>query len=464
MDATVRDVAVRAVAETTPGPVYQRLADALAAVVERPMAPTLPSARRLAAEIGINRATATAAYRELARRGLLELRRGRRETIAPGLPSQPPGEAERREPALDLARYAPDRELLPTGAVFAWLGLGEGEGEAVAQYGDPRGYPALRAWLRARLAGQGVVLADDQLLLTSGVQHALDLLLRATTQPGDVIAVEDPTYPGLPPLLPVHELRAAALPVGREGLDPEAAAAVLTHRKPRLAVLTPTLQNPTGSVLPRQARELCLEAAAAAGSLLVEEHFDPGLVTTGSVPPPLAALSPQAVLVGSFSKALFPGLRVGWLAGPRALVRQVTEIKLATDLSGSTFLEAAAWQLCRRGLLDRQLARLRAAAVERTAVVVQALEERAPENVRWSQPAGGFSMLLELGPGRSSQETAARAAAAGVWVLPGPAVSVSGRDDIMRLAFAAVGGGALRSGVERLVEALREREGAFALV
>jgi DNA-binding transcriptional MocR family regulator len=446
-----------AVAAPSARALYLRLADALAERLARRGGDGLPSARRIAAEIGVNRATVTAAYRELAQRGLLVLRPGRparRPAGGPALDSPtagdpPPG-------GLDLARYAPDRSLVPSGRVLRWLGLGDGEGESVVNYGDVRGFARLREALAGRMAGWGMRLGADDVLLTAGVQHGLDLVLRATTRPGDVVLVEDPTYPGLPPLLAIHRLRAVGLPVHRDGVHDDELRELVRRHRPLLAIVTPTLQNPSGVVLETARRKRLLTTLAAAGTLVVEEQFDPGLVIDGGAPPPLAALDPGVLAVGSFSKALFPGLRVGWMTGPRALLDRVAAVKQATDLSGSSFLEATAWALCRRGELDRQLERLRRAAEARRDVVLEELG-RAGGGVGWSVPRGGFSLLVSLPEGTSSRAVAARAAGRGAWVLPGPLMSVSGRDDVVRLAFAAAGGARLRDGVRLFVAALGGR-------
>lgn len=443
-------------------PLYWRLAEALAPALAGEEIPEPPSARALAAELGVNRATVTGAYRELARRGLLVLRPGRARrgrptpVVAPTTRELPPG-------GVDLARYAPDRELLPTGEAFRWLGLGEGEGEGVAQYGSAWGYEPLRRWVAARLRGLGISAGAEGVLLTGGVQHALDLLLRALARPGDVVLVEDPTYPGLPPLLALHQARALGLPVHRDGIHPEDAERLLRQARPRLAILTPTLHNPSGVVLDEGRRRELLALLASRGTLVVEEFFDPALVSEGPVPPPLAALDPGVVVVGSFSKALFPGLRVGWLVGPREVVERVAAVKGTADLGGSQFLEAAAWTLCRRGVLDDQFARLRHAARARLQVVRQALVD-APAGVGWSEPRGGFSLVVTLPAGWSSRAVAARAGELGVWVLPGPVMSVTGRDDVVRVAYAAVGGERLEAGMARLLTALTPGRGVLPLV
>ncbi|HVN75791.1 MAG TPA: PLP-dependent aminotransferase family protein [Thermoanaerobaculaceae bacterium] len=445
-------------------PLYRRLADALAPALSEEPAEAFPSARSLAAELGLNRATVTAAYRELARRGLLVLGPGRKQGRRPaGAVAGAPDAAEPAPGAVDLARYAPDAELLPAGDVFRWLGLGEGEGEGVTQYGDAWGYKPLRSWLAARLRALSIPVPGDGVLLTGGVQHGLDLILRALVTPGDTVLVEDPTYPGLPPLLALHRAHVVGLPVGPRGIELDAAEAILRKESPRLAILTPTLQNPSGTVMDSDVRVALLALLRRHKACVVEEFFDPALVTDGDVPPPLAALDPGVTVVGSFSKALFPGLRVGWVAGPWERLESIAAVKRAADLGGSPFLEAAAWTLCRRGVLDDQLTRLRTAARARLAVVVEALQE-APPGIGWLTPRGGFSVLLTLPQGWSSRAVAVRAAERGVWVLAGPAMSVTGRDDIVRVACAAVGGDALRGALTRFLAALTPERGALPLV
>jgi DNA-binding transcriptional MocR family regulator len=448
-----------AVAAAPTRPLYLRLADALARRLVEEGAQGLPSAREIAGRLGVNRATVTAAYRELAQRGLLVLRRGRparrRPAIAGGdrgADGPPPG-------GLDLARYAPDRSLVPAGRVLRWLGLGDGEGESVVHYGDVWGFARLRVWLAGRMSAWGMQVAAADVLLTAGVQHGLDLLLRAIARPGDVVLVEDPTYPGLPPLLAIHRLRAIGIPVHRDGVHDEEVRQLARRHRPSLAILTPTLHNPSGVVLETARRRRLLGALAAVGTQVVEEQFDPGLVLDAPAPAPLAALDEGVVAVGSFSKALFPGLRVGWMTGPRPLLARVAAVKRATDLSGSSFLEATAWALCERGELDRQLERLRRAAASRREIALDEIA-RAGDGVGWSVPRGGFSLLVTLPDGMSARAVAARSGELGAWVLPGPLMSVSGRDDVVRLAFAAAGGARLRDGVRKFVAALAAPAGA----
>jgi 2-aminoadipate transaminase len=456
--------AARAAQRGDPGrPLYWRLAEALAPALAGEAAPDPPSARALAADLGVNRATVTAAYRELARRGLLVVRPGRPRRGRPAAVTSTAASGEPPAGSVDLARYAPDRELLPAGEVFQWLGLGEGEGEGVAQYGSAWGYEPLRGWVARRLRGLGISTSAEGVLLTGGVQHALDLLLRALARPGDVVLVEDPTYPGLPPLLALHQVRAVGVPVHRDGIHADDVERLLHQARPRLAIVTPTLHNPSGVVLDEERRREVLRLLASRGTLVVEEFFDPALVGEGPVPPPLAALDSGVVAVGSFSKALFPGLRVGWVVGPREVVERVATVKGSADLGGSQFLEAAAWTLCRRGVLDEQFARLRHAARTRLQVVRDALSG-APTGVGWSEPRGGFSLLVTLPAGWSSRAVAARAGELGVWVLPGPAMSVSGRDDVVRVAFAAAGGNTLETGMRRLVAALAPSRRSLPLV
>jgi DNA-binding transcriptional MocR family regulator len=461
---SVISAARRALRRDEAGPVYLRLAEELGRSLAGDVSLRLPSARRLASEVGLNRATVTAAYRELARRGLLVLRPGRpaRGAATPRLLARG-GEPEPPAGTLDLARYAPDRQLLPAGNVFRWLGLGESEGESVAQYGDSWGYAPLREFLSGRLRSFGIDSRSQDILLTAGVQHGLDVILRSLVCPGDAVLAEDPTYPGLPPLLAVHQVRAVGMRVHRDGVHPEEVGPLVERTRPRLAIITPTLQNPSGVVMDEKTRRALLSRLLPSGCIVVEEFFDPGLVDDGHAPPPLAALDPRVLTVGSFSKALFPGLRVGWITGSREPLERVAAVKRAADLGGSPFLEAAAWSLCQRGVLDEQLARLRRSARARLQIVRRGLES-APAGVGWSEPRGGFSLLVDLPAGWSSRAVAARASELGVWVLPGPVMSVSGRDDVVRVAYAAVGGEKLEAGMRAVVEALTPGRGALPLV
>ncbi|HPW55269.1 MAG TPA: PLP-dependent aminotransferase family protein [Thermoanaerobaculaceae bacterium] len=441
-------------------PLYLRLAEALTPHVAS-VGGNLPSARRLAGALGVNRATVTAAYRELSRQGLLVLRPGRPRRGAYGQPASQP--VVPADGPIDLARYAPDRELLPAGRTFEWLGVGAAEGDAVAQYGDALGFGPLREWVTQRLSGYGIPSRSDCVILTGGVQNALDLLFRAHLNSGDTVLVEDPSYPGLPPLLALHGVHPVGVPVGVHGLDVEALRALAVRERPRLAILTPTLQNPSGEVLGAGARGAVLETLRQVGSIVIEEFFDPALVSDAPVPPPLASLDRRVVVVGSFSKALFPGLRVGWISGPSELLAKVSQVKQGADLAGSAFLEAAAWTLCARGIFTSQCQRLRHLAAERRAQVMAALEQVRGE-LAWSRPRGGFSILVQLPSGQSARTVAERAAALGAWVLAGPAMSVSGRDDVLRVAFAAVGGERLARGLGFLERALAPGAASPALV
>lgn len=425
-------------------PLYLRLADALEPQAG-PGPADFPSARALALEIGLARATVTAAYQELARRGLIRLRPGRPRRLRLSESVEAPAAGP-----LDLARYAPDRELLPPGRVFQWLGLGDDEGVGIAQYGSAWGLAGLRAWIAERLVASGLRIGAADVLLTAGVQHGIDLVLRACARRGDRILVEDPTYPGLPPLLELHGLQPVSLRVGARGLDLPRALEVIRARRPALAILTPTLHNPSGHVLSAETRNLLVAAFQKVGTLVIEEWFDPDLVFAGPPPPPMATSAPGIVLVGSFSKALFPGLRVGWVTAEAGLLARVMAVKRSADLSGSSFLEAAALTLCQRGVLAGQLARLRDRACQRAGLVMAELAASG-RRLSWSEPRGGFSLLVELPAGTSARAVAARAAAEGVTILPGAPMSVSKRDDIVRLAYASLGGERLRTAVQTFI-------------
>ena len=453
----------QAVASEAPSPLYRRLADALAPALTGETGGEFPSARSLALEVGLNRATVTAAYRELARRGLLVLRPGRRQGRRVAATSSSAVDAgEPVAGAVDLARYAPDRELLPSGEVFRWLGLGEGEGEGVTQYGDAWGYKPLRSWLAARLSGLGVDVSADTVLLTGGVQHALDLLLRALTlagRHGDGGGSHLPRTPRR--CWPSTRSGSSVSRWAAAGSTWPKRRAARRRESPRLAVLTPTLHNPSGAVMDLEQRLALLAALRGHGTHVIEEFFDPAMVSDGPVPP-LAALDRGVIVVGSFSKALFPGLRVGWVAGPPTRSR-------ASPPSSAQRISAAAlsWRpppgcCCRRGVFEDQLQRLRTAARARLAIVAEALSgRRRVSSGRRPEAASRCSSRCRTGgaPGRSPPAPGNAESGSS-----GPPMSVSGRDDIVRVAYAAVGGDALREAMKEFLAALAPERAALPLV
>ena len=400
----------------------------------------LPPTRLLARSFDVNRATLHQALRVLKADGWIETNKGggtrvaRRSVAGPVIGPAPawdriassllrrvvaePGPEPGPTAAYDLSRLAPDERDFPA-EVFATFLAEVARNEALLSYGSPFGYRPLRETLAARLAGRGVPADPDSLLIVNGAQQGLDLITRALVDPGDAVAVEDPSYSGALTLFRMHRARLLGVPLDAEGPDPAALARVLAEG-PKLLYAIPDFQNPTGLLVPTERRQRILEAAVGAGVLVVEDAFDADLAVEGELPPPLAALAPGHVVhLGTISKALFPGVRVGWISGPKEFVHRLAALKRIGELSSPPILQAALNLFLARGEYDRHLARTRTRLRSRLAAAHRAVREHFPVGTDCDRPTGGWVLWIRLPGGMSGRSLAAAARERGVLVSPG---------------------------------------------
>jgi DNA-binding transcriptional MocR family regulator len=275
-------------------------------------------------------------------------------------------------------------------------------------------------------------------LITSGAQQAIDLLVRCEVAPGQAVVTEDPTYPGV--IDAIH--RAGARPVGVPPGDMARLADVVTVHRPALVYLIPTHQNPTGLVLPAAERhEIVALAQRHPDVTFIDDmtmaelsHAGPG---PGAGPPPVAALAPRVtniVTVGSLSKVYWGGLRTGWVRAPEGIIARLAAAKAAADLGSVPFLQGLVAGLV--GSAHEEIAAYRAAwARQRYAAMAAALTSFLPDWT-WTPPAGGLSVWVRRPGDADSSGFAQAALRRGVAVVPGRLLSVSGeRSPWLRLAF-----------------------------
>ena len=394
-----------------PGPVYLALADSITALVrDGRLAPEtrLPSERELAGQLSLSRATVTAAYDQLRDRGLLASRTGAGSFVV-----VPPADGYRsalRRWAFPVAEPGEPLDLTcaampaPPGvleAAFAAAGpqlatLAGGTGY------DPMGLAELRSAIANRFTRRGVATSPEQILVTSGALHAFDLLLRVLTGPGDRVLTELPSYPGA--LDAIRANGARVVPVARPvhgGWDVAAMTAGLRQTSPRLAYLIPDYHNPTGDYIDVQQRRDVLRSARHAGTtVVVDESFvhlglPPYGQPDGPVAPDLAtaALDSSVVTIGSLSKPVWGGLRIGWVRASTDLVRRLSALRAATDMSGSILDQLVGVALYDR--LDEIVELRRAQLIPRRDAVIAALARELPG---WHVPvpAGGLCTWVEL--------------------------------------------------------------------
>jgi 2-aminoadipate transaminase len=301
---------------------------------------------------------------------------------------------------------------------------------------------------RQHLAGPG-----DDLIVTNGCQQALDLIGRVMLRPGDTVAVEDPVYPGLKNLLAGIGAQLVGIPVGADGIDIAQLERVLEREQPRFLVVTSNFQNPTGATLPLAARRELLEAARAARVPVVENDAYGELRYEGEPLPAIKQLDEHGgtVLLRSFSKVSFPGLRVGWVVGPKHLIDRLRQAKEAADLHTDQLSQAVLLEFAESGRLEAHRARVLQAGAERLAATLDACHRYLPANARWTRPQGGMNVWVRLPEPLDAGELLPRAQKEGVAYLPGRYFAVSRLEPgALRLSFAGPTPDQIRSGLSIL--------------
>lgn len=426
---------------TQPGPVYAALADSITALVLDGRIATetrLPSERELATALAISRATVTAAYDSLRADGYLASRTGSGSFV-----TVPPG--SRVRPSLsrwDTTTVTPNDVIdLSCAALPAPAGVLEPAIAAamprVAQHAlhdgyEPAGLAVLRAAVAARYSARGVATNVDQVLITNGALHGWDLLLRLLVGPGDRVVTELPTYPGALDAVRANGARVVPVPMAPEGgWQVDQMQATLRQTAPRLAYLTPDFHNPTGVLIDDAARKDVLRAARQTGTTVV---VDESFVDLGFCPPqtPMGALDSAVVSIGSLSKPVWGGLRIGWLRGSVDLIQRLSVLRAGIDMAGPVLDQLVATELFAQldGITARRTAELRP---QRDALMA-ALARELPQ-WRVAEPQGGLSLWAELDAPLSTQLTLL-AAQSGVLVVPGSRFGVDGTlERFMRLPF-----------------------------
>lgn len=467
-------------------PVYQQIADQIRAEVERGAlaeGDRLPPIRELARSLGVNRDTVGLAYEALAADGVVAARVGRGTFVRGRRPRG--GGAALAEPVLspmverlldherNRPRYAgaadavplhaviPDPSLFPVEAFRRAVNrtLGD-DGAALLGYGAPTGHAGLRELLAAHLGGFGVRVGPESVVLSQGATQGITLALRLFAEPGDTVAVEEPTYQNVLASLAGLGLRPLAVPMRGEGPDLDALDRALARPDVKLFYTIPTFHNPMGTSTSLDHRRELLGVAERRGKPVLEDAFEADLRISGRPVPPLAALDESGLVVQllSFSKSLFPGVRAGAVVARGRLVEALHALKHATDLSGALPLQAALADFLRSGAYERHLAGLRSRVRKRRDAMLAALEESMPEGTIWTRPEGGYQIWVELPEPLDTRELLAEAARAGVLFAPGYQFHLDGRPSTgLRLSYSAADEAAIRRGVALLGEVATAR-------
>ena len=330
---------------------------------------------------------------------------------------------------------------------------------AALQYTASEGIPSVREYLRDRqeqLQGRRPELLE--LIVTSGGMEAIALACQSMIDPGDAIVVEAPTYLGALMAFAGAEADVEGIPMDADGMQVEALEQRLAAGlRPKFVYVIPEFQNPTGRTLSLERRQALVELCRRSGVLVFEDVAYRELSFDGTSLPSLWSLAPDVVLqAGTFSKSFFPGVRLGWATGPADVVAELTAAKQNTDQCAGGLGQRLLEEYGRAGGFERALPAARALYASHWAALAAALTRHMPEQVGWTEPAGGFLTWLTLPDGVDTLAMRPAALAAGVAYVPGPPFHVgdTGRNTL-RLSFSHLTEGELETAAERLAAVVR---------
>jgi 2-aminoadipate transaminase len=362
---------------------------------------------------------------------------------------------------VSFAGGLPAPELFPVDAFArAHADVLARDGAAALQYSTTEGFAPLRAWIAERLGKRGIECTADDVLITAGSQQGIDLTAKVLLDPGDLVVVESPTYLAALQTFDSYEASYATIGSDDGGADLDDLEHALGTVRPKLIYLVPEFQKPSGITLAADRRVRLLELAAAHDVPVVEDFAYGELRYRGVAPPPLAAIPSKATVIhlGTFSKTLAPGLRIGWVVAPSGLLRRMAVAKQAVDLHTSTISQRVVSRLLESFDYDGHLATLRRVYGERCAAMLAALDRHFPVGARFTRPEGGLFVWGRL-PGRISAEVLLEdALREKVAFVPGsPFFASNAPRDYLRLNFSNRTPAVIDDAVARLGHALAAR-------
>jgi 2-aminoadipate transaminase len=328
------------------------------------------------------------------------------------------------------------------------------DGRAALQYASSEGLPALREWIAGQLPWD---VSPDQVLITTGSQQGLDLVAKVLIDEDSPVLVETPTYLGALQAFTPMEPRIVSVQSDAEGVDVED-----LQRKSggaRFLYVLPNFQNPTGRSMSEARRQALVDTARAIGLPIVEDNPYGDLWFDQPPPMPLTARNPEGcIYLGSFSKVLAPGLRLGYVVAPKAIMPKLLQAKQAADLHSPSFNQRMVAEVLKDGFLDRHVPSIRALYKHQCEVMLQALAtEMAGLDLQWNAPDGGMFLWVRLPEGMSAIDLLPRAVDKGVAFVPGAAFFASDPDPrSLRLSFVTASEEQIRIGIRALAEAVRE--------
>ncbi len=473
-------------------PVYRQICDRVVSLILQGVlkpGSRLPSTRSLAVTLGVHRSTVIRSYEEIRALGYLESRCGsyttvRRRSRSPtALAGKCRIESKSEQgidwstllgsdvcesgadgvpvskDCIDFERLAADPRLAPLDDLkrVAHRALMDNQGQAL-DYADAGGFGPLRKLISERMELHGVSVSSDEILVTAGAQSAIDLLFRLLVKPGDSVIVESPSYGMAHELVCLHGAKPLEIEMNPDGMDLDKLAGVIAENHSKLLYTMPNFHNPTGITTDQAHRERLLALCEQHRLPIIEDGFEEELKYFHKAVLPIKSMDTKGIVlyVGTFSKVVFPGLRVGWVAAPREVVLRLSHLQHATCLSGNTLAQIIAGLFCAGGRFETYLRRIHRVYRRRMQIMLQGLDLYMPPGVVWTKPSGGYTVWLTL-PQKSlsEQDVMRRMSSFGVKVAPGSRFYARPRSVVQfRLSIACVDEKQIITGCRRLGRAL----------
>lgn len=446
----------------------------------------LPPERKLAQALGVNRSTVQNAYRELEADGFVDSHVGRGTTVAL---SHPGAEGEAHIPVgipwkqyisesmsrskqtlvRDLLEIANRKDIISFAAGVAVPGMDsldalrriqrqviKEKGHAVLQHTPTEGLYSLRESISFLMKERNAPVSPEEIIVLSGSQQGIDLLARMFIDPGDTVIVEEPTFFCAVQIFRSLGARVLGVPIDRDGMRVDILEKLLERHKPKFIYTMPLFQNPSGTVLSMERRRQLLRLAYQYQLPIIEDDAYGELRYEGEALPPLKGMDAYGYVIylSTFSKILFPGFRIGWMAAPSPVVQQAMMLKQMADLHSSSLAQWVMDCFLREGFIGPHLERINAENRYRRDVMLEALEKWALPGITWGRPQGGLYVWCELPEQIKSSELMTRATENGVAFVPGSVFYPEGDDgNHIRLNFTFPTPDRIGEGIKRLMDA-----------
>jgi DNA-binding transcriptional MocR family regulator len=444
----------------------------------------LPSTRKLAEMTGVHRSTAALAYQELWSLGYVDLKpnscavvrerkelTGRSSTNVEGAIRWPeisssdnivgmfsgvmPDDGSN---LIDFSTMNIDLSMLPVESFRRCLNEAIIKtGGELFEYGDPLGYYPLRKYICKHLENHGISVLPEEVMITDGTQQAIDLVLKMVAAPGIKIAIESPTYKEIFPLLDLYKLTPVEIPVNENGMDLDILEEKILSEKPVLIYTMPNFQNPTGVTTSQEHRERLISISEKYRIPIIEDGFQEEMKYFGKTSLPVKSMDKHKTVIycSSFSKVLFPGVRVGWIAADSQCIKRLASLRHFCEISPSMILQAGLYDFCSKGYYDCHLSRLNRTYRKRMKIAIDSLNKYMDKNlVSWHEPSGGYLIWIELKGARKFRDAERIIEQSGVRVAMGNKYFYTYTGSVFfRLSISALNENSISEGIRRLERA-----------